>query len=110
MYGPITTLRRNNQLVKHIPWSAFKMSDRDWTRVVDARDILGVSTFQFLCRLQHLMLSHPLGFQSNSTVLFLRKTTNPLACTSSSRRVTNRMGGQARFTKICPLRGRPQRW
>jgi hypothetical protein len=45
MYGPITTLRRNNRLVKHIPWSAFKMSDRDWTRVIDARDILGVSLF-----------------------------------------------------------------
>jgi len=47
MYGPITTLRRDNRLVKHIPWSAFKMSDQDWTRVVDARDILGVSTFNF---------------------------------------------------------------
>ena len=48
MYGPITTLRRNNRLVKHIPWSAFKMSDRDWTRVIDARDILGVSLFNFM--------------------------------------------------------------
>ena len=44
MYGPITTLRHDNRLVKHIPWSAFKMTDRDWTRVVDARDILRVST------------------------------------------------------------------
>ena len=48
MYGPITTLWRDNRLVKHIPWSAFKMTDRDWTRVVDARDILGVSTFTFI--------------------------------------------------------------
>ena len=47
MYGPITTLQRDNRLVKHIPWSAFKMSDQDWTRVVDAHDILGVSTFNF---------------------------------------------------------------
>ena len=47
MYGPITTLRCDNRLVKHIPWSAFKMTDRDWTRVVDARNILGVSTFTF---------------------------------------------------------------
>jgi len=47
MYGPITTLRRNNHVVKHIPWSAFKMVDQDWTRVVDARDILGVSRFVF---------------------------------------------------------------
>lgn len=44
MYGPITTLRRDNRLVKHIPWTAFKMTDLDWARVVDARDILGVRT------------------------------------------------------------------
>lgn len=42
MYGPITTLRCDNRLVKHIPWSAFKMADQDWLRVVDVRDILGV--------------------------------------------------------------------
>ncbi|KAF8971662.1 hypothetical protein BDZ97DRAFT_1650536 [Flammula alnicola] len=40
MYGPITTLRRAGRLVKHIPWSAFKMTDQDWARVIDARDIL----------------------------------------------------------------------
>ena len=45
MYGPITTLRRDGRIVKHIPWSAFKMGDLDWTRVTDARDILLVSTF-----------------------------------------------------------------
>jgi len=45
MYGPITTLRRDNRLLKHIPWSAFKMVDLDWTRVTDARDILEVSRF-----------------------------------------------------------------
>jgi hypothetical protein len=48
MYGPITTIRRNNHVVKHIPWSAFKLTDEDWARVVDARDILGVSVFSFL--------------------------------------------------------------
>jgi hypothetical protein len=42
MYGPITTLRHDGRLVKHIPWTAFKMLDRDWRRVVDARDILEV--------------------------------------------------------------------
>lgn len=46
MYGPITTLRRNNRVVKHIPWSAFKMTDNDWNRVIDARDILGVCNSQ----------------------------------------------------------------
>jgi len=44
MYRPITTLRCDNRLVKHIPWTAFKMTDLDWVRVVDARDILGVRT------------------------------------------------------------------
>ena len=45
MYGPITTLRRNNRVEKHIPWAAFKMVEEDWTRVTDARDILAVTTF-----------------------------------------------------------------
>ena len=40
MYGPITTLRGERRQVKHIPWTAFKLSDRDWHRVIDARDIL----------------------------------------------------------------------
>ncbi len=42
MYGPITTLRRDNHLVKHIPWTAFKLTDCDWFRVIDACDILVV--------------------------------------------------------------------
>ena len=45
MYGPITTLRRDNHLVKHIPWSAFKMAETDWMRVIEARDILAVELF-----------------------------------------------------------------
>jgi hypothetical protein len=48
MYGPITTLRRDNRLVKHIPWSAFKMVDLDWARVIDACDILEVSRVLFV--------------------------------------------------------------
>ena len=47
VYGPITTLRRENRMVKHIPWSAFTLGDQDWLRVVDARDILGVSANYF---------------------------------------------------------------
>jgi hypothetical protein len=42
MYGPITTLCHKNRLVKHIPWTAFKLTDPNWYRVVDARDILRV--------------------------------------------------------------------
>jgi hypothetical protein len=48
MYGPITTLRQDNRIVKHIPWSAFKLTDLDWARVVDARDILGVHNINFI--------------------------------------------------------------
>ena len=42
IFGPITTLRRDNRVVKHIPWSAFKLADSDWQRVVDVHDILKV--------------------------------------------------------------------
>jgi len=42
IFGPITTLRRENRVVKHLPWSAFKLTDSDWQRVVDVRDILQV--------------------------------------------------------------------
>jgi len=48
MYGPITTLRHDKQPVKHIPWAAFKMVEADWKRVIDARDILGVSQVTFI--------------------------------------------------------------
>jgi hypothetical protein len=48
LYGPITTLRSNtNQVIKHIPWTAFKMVEQDWVRVVDARDILHVIDSDF---------------------------------------------------------------
>ncbi|KAF8958255.1 hypothetical protein BDZ97DRAFT_1668780, partial [Flammula alnicola] len=43
LFGPITTLRRDNRIVKHIPWSAFKLGGQDWVRVVDACDILADS-------------------------------------------------------------------
>ena len=49
MYGPITTLRRDNSIAKHIPWTAFKLSDVDWCRVIDARDILGVRGSLSMC-------------------------------------------------------------
>jgi hypothetical protein len=66
MYGPITTLRRDNRLVKHIPWTAFKLSDRDWLRVIDARDILEVriacSLFGYL-----ELIDHRIPISSNST-------------------------------------------
>ena len=43
MYGPITMVRHDGHLVKHILWTAFKMLDLDWRRVVGVQDILEVS-------------------------------------------------------------------
>ena len=35
----LTTLWCDNWVIKHIPWSAFKMVESDWTRVIDIYDI-----------------------------------------------------------------------
>jgi hypothetical protein len=40
LYGPMTTIRRNGQIEKKIPWSAFTLTEKDWDQVADARDIL----------------------------------------------------------------------
>jgi hypothetical protein len=40
LYGPITTICRNGRIEKKIPWSAFTLTEKDWDRVADARDIL----------------------------------------------------------------------
>lgn len=66
MYGPITTLRRENRLVKHIPWTAFKMTDPDWLRVIDARDILGVKVFFNLGTRADRSVRIQIGFSSTS--------------------------------------------
>jgi hypothetical protein len=50
IFGPITTLRRDNRVVKRVPWSAFKLSDSDWAQVVDVRDILKVCEVPSSCR------------------------------------------------------------
>jgi hypothetical protein len=42
-YGPITTIRRDTRVVKHIPWSVFRFSETDWERVLEASHILAVS-------------------------------------------------------------------
>lgn len=41
-FGPMTTLRKNGKVIKHIPWGAAKMSRADWQRVADVRDVLEV--------------------------------------------------------------------
>lgn len=43
LYGPITTIRKNNHVFKKIPWSAFKLSDDDWQLVYNAKSILADS-------------------------------------------------------------------
>jgi hypothetical protein len=43
-------LRRDGNVAKKIPWSAFALSDTDWARVVDAKDILAVSFRLLNCR------------------------------------------------------------
>src|SRR6267378_7263946 len=93
MYGPITTLRRDlNRLVKHIPWSAFKMSDRDWTRVIDARDILGVSSFNFTSvTSSNVFPSIRILIEFNSTLPL--KSNQHSGVHFPPRRATNRMGG-----------------
>jgi len=48
LYGPITVLRRDGRTVKKIPWAAFKISEVDWIRVLDAKSILEVCSFSFV--------------------------------------------------------------
>ncbi|KAM6503159.1 hypothetical protein JOM56_000102, partial [Amanita muscaria] len=40
LFGPITTLRQNGHIAKHIPWAVFRLGKEDWKRVHDVRDIL----------------------------------------------------------------------
>jgi len=101
-YGPITTLRANNRVTKHIPWSAFKLSDRDWHRVVDARDILGV---RFPCSQFEYELIYYLGLELHTTVLLSRNPAHPLACASRARGAANHLGEEARRTQVRSLQG-----
>jgi len=41
-YGPITTIRCKGRITKHISWSAFEFSKRDWERVKEVSEILAV--------------------------------------------------------------------
>ncbi|KAF9016920.1 hypothetical protein BDP27DRAFT_1251621, partial [Rhodocollybia butyracea] len=40
LYGPITTVRKDGRIEKHIRWSAFKFSAQDWNHVADCKAIL----------------------------------------------------------------------
>ncbi|KAF9039640.1 hypothetical protein BDZ89DRAFT_945204 [Hymenopellis radicata] len=39
-FGPITTIRKKGEPVKHIPWTAFKFTNEDWARVSDCTLLL----------------------------------------------------------------------
>ncbi|KAF8075323.1 hypothetical protein FPV67DRAFT_1408806 [Lyophyllum atratum] len=43
LYGPITVVRCEGRISKKISWSAFTLTDDDWARVAEARDILADS-------------------------------------------------------------------
>jgi hypothetical protein len=45
LFGPITTVRANGRIMKKIPWTAFHLTDDDWQRVKDVKDILVVRLF-----------------------------------------------------------------
>lgn len=47
MFGPITTLRKDGRLVKHLPWTAFKLADEDWKMVANAAAVLEVRNYLF---------------------------------------------------------------
>jgi len=59
MFGPMTTVRSNGRVVKKIPWSAFRFSNRDWSRVLDAVNILAVRVSLIS------LLVHCLGYQAD---------------------------------------------
>jgi hypothetical protein len=79
LYGPITTLRSNGKVVKKIPWSAFKLSNRDWMRVADARNILAVHIHILLLDSSLLLL---IGLNSRTASVFSRKMAYVMACTA----------------------------
>ena len=62
LYGPITTLRRNSLIEKRIRWSAFTLSNSDWERVKDARDILRVNSLANYGLTTGQLNSHLTGF------------------------------------------------
>lgn len=73
LFGPITTIRTNGRLVKHIPWTAFKFTDTDWARVNDVKDILTVRIFQGYFSLRcftYIFVCAPAGLKPCSTILF----------------------------------------
>jgi hypothetical protein len=99
LYGPITTIRQNNHLVKKIPWSVFRLSDDDWQLVYDTKSILVVGLLVFSLPSPILMpwaRGHHLGFPTTPSPLLIREATLTLASVTSTRRAPNCMGKEGR--------------
>jgi hypothetical protein len=45
LYGPITTIRHDGRIEKHIRWLAFQLKEADWARVFDTKNILLVRPY-----------------------------------------------------------------
>jgi len=64
LYGPITVIHWNGHILKKIQWSAFKLSDWDWARVLDTKSILEVCLSYFICLQILCLTSHILRMQT----------------------------------------------
>jgi len=99
-FGPVTTIRSNGRIEKHIPWSAFTFSDDDWNRVSEAADLLAVCPYFIRTRLYTDIVS---GLEQNSTGLFGRETPHSLASPPVDRGVTNCMGEEKGRPAFCQI-------
>lgn len=78
-FGPITMIRREGQRPVSIPWSAFTLSEADWQRVVDARDIVAVC-FSLPFPLLLLTVDHTLGLEPSAAMFLFREPGDSMAC------------------------------
>ena len=62
LYGPVTVLYWDCRVFKKIPWSAFRITERDWAIVLEAMSILEDSNQiqQYFSSEHHPMLWHAL--------------------------------------------------
>ena len=108
MYGPITTIHRNGHIIKHLPWSAFRLSDSDLQRVLYVKTILEVCRICF--QNKTILLINSLGLEQHTTVLLFGEAAYALARSTGTRGTSNGMGEKKRRSKICPLQERIEGW
>ncbi len=67
LYKAMTVIHHNSYIFKKIPWSAFKFSETDWIRVLDAKSILEVSCQCYLLDIAYIeMYRTPIRFNNTS--------------------------------------------